>query len=238
MTALDTLIFYAVPFAAGPFVLWFLIDTILQAGKQLGPAGTVTARRLALGVAGWALFAVIYALIARDHIIWLLPTFLIPIAGGMALTFTPAIRDLLAAVSISRLIGVQLYRTAGAVFLYAYFVTELPGSPDYSREFALGAGWGDVLTGVLAIPTALAVHYRVPFNRLIAVAWCFIGIGDLIVAPYLALTYGGLAPSDFPLNTILFFWGPPLGILLHLVVLRALWIQRPAITLAASEQAA
>ncbi len=143
---------------------------------------------------------------------------------GLGLTFTEPVRQILGQVSIAGLVGLQVYRNAGAVFLIAYFFSDM----GLSREFAVNAGWGDILTGMLAIPVALAAHARLPFWRTVVVVWCFIGAGDLVLAPATAVLYGGPGVDDFPINVIPIFLGPPLGILLHAVTLRALWLQRGA----------
>ena len=45
-------------------------------------------------------------------------------------------------------------------------------------------------------------------------------------APTSAQLYGAERLVDFPINTVALFLGPPLGILLHIFVLRAWWLQK------------
>ena len=86
----------------------------------------------------------------------------------------------------SWLIGLQAYRVFGGVFLLQWADGQLPGA------FALPAGTGDVLTGLLALPVALYLHSGARGGRLAAVAWNIFGIADLV----LALTMGTLtSPS-------------------------------------------
>lgn len=218
----DNILFFVIIYSVGLAVLMFLTQTLRQAGAAAGPNGQRTAQALIIGLWTWAVAANIYALVAGRGIIWLAPTFIVPLAVGVAITFLEPVKDLLRHISVARLVAVQLYRNAGAIFLIAYFIT----GTYMSREFAVTAGWGDVLTGMLAIPTALAALYRVPLWQVAVVAWSAIGIGDLILAPVMAQLYGGPNSDDFPINTIPIFFGPPLGILLHLIVLRTLWLQR------------
>ena len=82
---------------------------------------------------------------------------------------------------------------------------------------------------MLAIPVALAAYARVRMWQLLVIIWCLIGAGDLILAPLTAILYGGPGVDDFPINVIPIFLGPPLGILLHVVTLRALWLQRASL---------
>ncbi len=86
-----------------------------------------------------------------------LPTALVPIAVGSALTFTSRGRALLVRVPVHWMVFLQVYRVAGGVFVYLYYA----GDGVLSRGFALNAGWGDVLTGVLAIPVGILVMKRI-----------------------------------------------------------------------------
>jgi len=92
------------------------------------------------------------------------------------------------AVPPSWLIGLQVYRVLGAVFLVRWAAGALPG------EFALPAGTGDVLVGLLALPVAFYVHARAQGSRAAGYAWNVLGIFDLA----LALTMGFLTtPGPF-----------------------------------------
>ena len=211
-------------YGVGTAVLVFLSRTLMEAGQQSGGSGQRTANSLVFGLWAWAAVANIYALFTGPEFVWLAPAIAIPILLGTVLTFVTPVARLLENISISKLVGVQVYRNAGAVFLLAHF-----GFGHYmSREFALTAGWGDVLTGMLAIPVAAAAYYQIKFWRYLVVIWCFIGTTDLIVAPITAQLYGAMRVDDFPINSIPLFFGPPLGILLHIVTIRALWLQSRA----------
>jgi hypothetical protein len=209
-------------YGAGFVVLLFWTRMVRAAGEAADREQT--ARRLNLGLWIWPVLATVYALNTGTGIVWFGLSFLVPFGIGTGLLFTQPVRQILTRVSIPGLVGLQVYRNAGAVFLIAYFFTE----SDLSREFAVNAGWGDILhlTGVLAIPVALAAQARIRRWPLLVVAWCLIGAGDLILAPLTAVLYGGPRVDDFPMNVIPVFLGPPLGILLHVVTLRALWLQR------------
>lgn len=217
----DKLLFFIIIYGVGLAVLAFLTHTLSEAGRKAGNGGTTTASRLIFGLWTWAALANAYALVVDNGFIWLAPAIALPILIGIGVTFLEPVRNLLHHVSITKLVAVQFYRNAGAVFLIAYFVF----GTYMSREFAENAGWGDVLTGMLAVPTALAAYYRIPLWRVAVVVWCIIGTADLIVAPVTAALYGGPRTDDFPINAIPIFFGPPLGILLHLITLRALWLQ-------------
>jgi len=70
----------------------------------------------------------------------------------------------------------QVYRVLGAVFLVRWASGALPGA------FALPAGGGDVLVGLLALPVAFYVHSRARGSRITGYAWNVLGILDLALA--------------------------------------------------------
>jgi hypothetical protein len=118
------------------------------------------------------------------------------------------------------LVGVQVYRVFGGVFLVAWAAGQAP------TIFALPAGIGDFLTGLLALPVAFSG------GRGRAVAWNLFGLLDLLNAITLGfLTAPGPtqlivpdAPSivaNYPLVLIPAF-AVPSSILLHALSLRQL----------------
>ena len=219
--ASDQILFFAIIYGVGTVVLFFLSHALREAGRNAGAQGERTALILVFGLWSWAIAANIYALFVGQGFVWLVPSLIIPLLLGIGCTFFKSVKHILEHISLSKLVIVQIYRIAGAVFLIAYYVT----GTYMSREFTLNAGWGDVLTGILAVPVALAAYYRISFWQTIVVVWCFIGIGDLILAPIYAQIYGGMRTDDFPINAIPIFFGPPLGIFLHILALRIMWLQ-------------
>jgi hypothetical protein len=86
------------------------------------------------------------------------------------------------------LVGVQVFRVLGAAFLLQWAAGRLPG------VFAIPAGTGDVLVGLLALPAALYLRSGRPGGRAVAYVWNWLGILDLAVA----LTLGFLSsPTRF-----------------------------------------
>ena len=169
-------------------------------------------------VAVW--FGVALAVSAGDLISFTLvvPFVAFPIALGLALTFARPVRDLLAEIPTHWLIAVQAYRVAGGVFVYPYLTEGV-----LSRGFALNAGIGDVLTGLAAPVIAWLVLRRGAGARVPFLVWTAFGILDLVVAISSAAYFGfgaeGVRPQ-FPITSIPLFFGPPFGILIHLVTAR------------------
>lgn len=160
---------------------------------------------------------------------------LTPILVGVLLFRAwPLLRRTVEAVPNSWLVGAQFYRALGIIFLILYAGGSLPGL------FALPAGIGDVLVGILAPAVAIA-YVRSPKDAAQRVRlWNLLGITDLVVA----VTMGFLtAPSPlqvaafdrpseligrFPLVMIPVF-AVPLSILLHLASLQKLRAEQSAL---------
>lgn len=158
----------------------------------------------------------------------------LPLLAGIAVILTSRrLAEVLDRVPQSWIVGVQLYRVIGGVFLYLYAYSLLPG------EFALSAGIGDVLVGLVALPVAYAVARGYSGSRGLVIAWNIVGIGDLVMAVgtgflsspgrYQMLAYD--APntliSAYPLVMIPLFL-VPLSIVLHVVSLRRALANKPA----------
>lgn len=139
----------------------------------------------------------------------------------------PLLRRVIDIVPSDWLVGIQLYRVLGIIFLVLYAGGHLPGL------FALPAGLGDTLVGILA-PLAVVSLTRSPEHSARRVRlWNLLGIADLVVA----VTMGFLtSPSPFqiaafhrpsaliamfPLSLIPVF-AVPLSILLHIASLQKL----------------
>jgi len=149
------------------------------------------------------------------------------VVGGLAAWFWwPAFRDTLLALPLSALIGINAFRIAGVFFLILFAQGRL------SAPFAQSAGWGDIITGLVAIPlAAMTAAGTLPSRRLIA-AWNAFGALDL----FTAILLGALSSPGTPFR--LFTEGPgtvvmatlpwvmipsilvPLWLLVHLTIAR------------------
>src|ERR1700723_3825392 len=125
------------------------------------------------------------------------------------------------------IVGVQLFRVEGVIFLTLYALYGLPGA------FAWPAGVGDVIVGLLAPAVGFAYAYSPTRAAGLLRAWNLLGIGDLIVAgatgfltspsrfQVLALDSPNVLITAFPLAMIPVFL-VPLAVLLHLASLQKL----------------
>ncbi|MEM7130293.1 MAG: hypothetical protein AAF702_28470 [Chloroflexota bacterium] len=168
----------------------------------------------------WYGVAITAAVVEELDFFILGPFALIPIGIGTLLSFWQPVKRLLASMEAHWLIFLQVYRVAGGIFLYPYLAEGV-----LTRGFALNAGIGDVITGLLAIPVGWMVMRNVRWNGIALVFWSIFGIGDLIVAPASAFIYGDDGLTSFPISFIPLFLGPPLGILLQIMTLRVYWLR-------------
>jgi hypothetical protein len=115
------------------------------------------------------------------------------VATGTAALLLPRVRTALLALPLPLLIGLNLPRIFGGFFLLLAADGRLGGPfPHY-------AGWGDVLTGVLALPVALlAATAATDGRQWIVGAWNAFGVLDLVVA----VTLGVVSSPGSPLQVV------------------------------------
>ena len=135
------------------------------------------------------------------------------VIGGLAGWFWwPAFRDTLLALPLSALIGINAFRIAGVFFLILFAQDRL------SAPFAQSAGWGDIITGLVAIPLAAMAAAGTPPSRRLIAAWNAFGALDL----FAAISLGALSSPGTPIR--LFTEGPGTSVMATLP-----WILAPAI---------
>jgi len=154
-----------------------------------------------------------------------LAIFLPVIIGVPLLLRSKRIGQVLDAMPATWLVALQIYRVFGSWFLVAWLHGSAPG------VLALPAGTGDVLTGLLAVPAALAVATGTAQGRRAAIMWNIFGLVDFAVAISLGII---TTPGRFQLvvpdvtNAIVYpdvltpAFVVPSSILLHALSLRQL----------------
>ncbi|MEO1037825.1 MAG: hypothetical protein AAFX44_19940 [Pseudomonadota bacterium] len=152
---------------------------------------------------------------------WLALAVALPIIAATVWALTPQGRIFLSVTPVHWLVAIQLYRVVGGLFLYAYY-----SDGRVSEPFALSAGWGDIATGLLAVPVAWMLWKRMRGSGWAFLAWTILGVVDLIVAPIMAFAYGATALVAFPMSVIPMWLGPPLGNVLHILAAKAFFLQR------------
>ena len=172
-------------------VIRLVVHTTLLAGLWLGIAqtdfdgGTRIRVWLAIALPFTAWLAVVWWLAVDGAfrprpgvIVPALPiAILAPVLLGLPfLLRSRRIGAILDAAPASWLVGIQVYRVFGGIFLVAWARGDLSGT------FALPAGTGDVLVGLLALPVAYLLHTRARGSRAAAVAWNILGLVDFAIA--------------------------------------------------------
>ncbi|HEY1329620.1 MAG TPA: hypothetical protein VGI14_22000 [Casimicrobiaceae bacterium] len=110
------------------------------------------------------------------------------IAGAIAWNAWPAFRAALLSVPLSALVGINVFRVAGAFFVLLWMQDRL------AAPFAPSAGFGDVITGLVAMPLALAIaRGRIPSRARLAL-WNAFGTLDLVAA----IAFGALSAPGAP----------------------------------------
>ncbi|HXP04836.1 MAG TPA: hypothetical protein VN808_11995 [Stellaceae bacterium] len=153
--------------------------------------------------------------------------FLPVIIGTPILLLSKRVGQVLDAMPASWLIALQVYRVLGSSFLIGWARGVVPG------VFALPAGIGDVMTGLLAVPVAISLVAGTLEARKTAIAWNIFGLFDFAVAisiglmiapgplqvivPSIPNATGGLYP-----NVMIPAFAVPSSILLHALSLRQL----------------
>lgn len=119
----------------------------------------------------------------------LLALFGLPLLTAAVLWSRPRTRSAMMALPMPLLIGINVIRALGFMFLLLAADGRLAGPFPYS------AGWGDIITGVFALPVAFVVARGTNSGRLVA-AWNAFGLLDLITAVSLGVTSANGSPAQ------------------------------------------
>lgn len=208
---------YLTPFISVSALLVVLVLAGLAWSAPTSPGAArvfprTTAGLLILGLFAWLAVAIGLGLggfyvASRNAVPTIEFGILVPIVLGIALYLTvPAVRDLVGRLPHAWLVGVQLYRAGGAIFLVLWLDGHLPGI--FALHRALFA-WN--ILGLIDLAIALATGFLTTPSRFQMFA---------VDAPNLLVT-------QFPLVIIPTFI-VPLSILLHLASIARLAAERRA----------
>jgi hypothetical protein len=136
-------------------------------------------------------------------------TLIATLAIGYLFLLSQTFRRIIAGIPQHWLIGIQTFRVLGGVFLVRYIQGQLPAT------FAIPAGVGDILTGILAPLVAYWWYAGKSYARGAAIAWNLFGMADLVNAFALGtLTGGGVGGIVFP-TVLIPVYAVPRGLLTH-----------------------
>jgi hypothetical protein len=176
-----------------PLGLWLGLErTTLTARQRCATwLAVVVADTLWLAVTWSAAINAVFGAGATRLPLLPLAIFLPVLIGAPLLLWSKRVGQVLDAMPDSWLVAIQLYRVFGAWALAAWLRGALPA------VFALPAGTGDLLTGLFAVPTAIALAAGTARARRAAIAWNLFGLTDFAVAIIL-----GMITSPGPLQLI------------------------------------
>jgi hypothetical protein len=114
-----------------------------------------------------------------------------PVAvAAVAALLSARVRAVLLALPVSLLVGLNAMRVFGGFFLLLAAENRLSG------PFPQSAGWGDVITGLAAIPLTIMIVRNPGGHRGALLAWNLFATLDLVVA----VTLGVTSAPDSPLQ--------------------------------------
>ncbi|KAF0228293.1 MAG: hypothetical protein FD175_2074 [Beijerinckiaceae bacterium] len=211
---------------------------LLAAGAfRAGLAPRQTAWALGLVAALLGLWAAAMVPLAQAGVLLPPPTIfdppfaLMPLIGGAAILwglgrFTASGQAILRGLDQRHLVGFQIFRVMGGLFLLGWAMGKVPW------QFALPAGIGDIWAGVAAIQALSALNSGAPQARALVVRANVIGLVDFVVAVSTGLiTSEGFlhllsrdAPNIINMYPLALFpaFFVPIFIAFHLFSLRAL----------------
>src|SRR5258708_5604010 len=85
--------------------------------------------------------------------------------GLVPLFFSSLFRQAVAAIPLTRLVGLQTIRVIGVFFITLLDMKLLPA------QFALPAGYGDVIVGLLAVWMVYLLNTKKPYARTLIILW-------------------------------------------------------------------
>lgn len=247
---IDLPLSYTVSAMTACLVLLLGICAVLYRGARAAGLGhrsaTLLAGAAALAQAGWlAVTAVLasrqlYTFHPGQAIPWIAFGLAVPLVlGVLALRLRPVAASLTAARTSALLTAIQFFRIEGFAFLTLLALHRLPPA------FALPAGIGDIVVGLLAPVVAYAL-WKQPQRRALGIAFNILGIADLVTAVSLGVLQAPgplqliisepttVVMSELPMVLIPTF-AVPLAMVLHIASLRLLSApqDRPVVSSAA-----
>jgi hypothetical protein len=150
-----------------------------------------------------------------------------PIALALALAFSSDMRELIDAIPIDWAVGRAIHPAriiVGALFIAAWYQGLLPAI------FALVAGSGEILVGLLALRVRQMILRRRRLPRKTILAWNCFGTADFIIAAAAASLAGYFGAAATALEQFPFALVPgflvPIALMTHIVVFRHLMLTR------------
>ena len=147
-----------------------------------------------------------------------------PLLAAAITATSPAARAALLALPTRLLIGLNIARVVGMLFLPLAMEGRLAGPFPYS------AGWGDIITGVFAMPL---LFFAVERNAGAIAAWNYFGTTDLVLAIFFGLTSSDGAalqlffypPGSQAMQNLPWSFIPTVLVPFYLIIHATIWAQ-------------
>jgi hypothetical protein len=184
---------------------------------------------LAMGIAGWAALmwllgsTGVFSFEEGDTFPKFLIALFVPVTAFLLALTQSSFRRMIDHLSLKALVGFQFWRIFGAVF----FLVALAELGPYAL---MGSGYGDLITGSLAIIAYFMLRNRHSLSKIVVWAFMAVGIMDLLVILYILLAYYPLwseaVPSSalagsFPMILVVGVVAP-IALIFHVLTLRKL----------------
>lgn len=217
-------------FAATNSLIVIVISSIaiFAQGSAARRAASAAAAGAWFGIAAGAASA---GMTARSYPFPLIGLFLLtPLIAALLASQVRSVRESLHAVPLWLLVGLN----AGRIFAILFLVLDRVGR--LAGPFAFYAGWGDILTGVFAIPIALALARSNDHSRgfwVAVLAWNLFGIADLVNAIFLGVTSSVGSPLEIfhhppgsaAMQHLPFSLVPTVLVPFYLIIHAAIWVR-------------
>jgi hypothetical protein len=156
----------------------------------------------------------------------------VPLLAAALATAWPAARKAMLSMPMSAMVAINIVRVFAVLFLMLAAEGRLTGPFPYS------AAWGDIITGVAAVPVLWLLKDGVARHTTAIAAWNLFGTADLVLAIALGITSSEGSPLQI-------FRGPgsdamqhvpwsfvptvlvPLWLILHAIIAVQLWRAKP-----------
>lgn len=207
---------------------WFLVS---QALDKL-PVASTRKNTIRIGLAAFLVTWYVTAFVITNsefyvrepgNLIWFGLSAALPIIVSVTLILqSRTVQAIAEAIPTQWLIGVQLWRTMGVLFLVLADMGLLP------QRFANPSGYGDVLVGLAAPLVAYWYVQRRPFARELAIMWNVLGLLDFASAFFFGITTDpALYTSPLVLARVQLIPLFPVALftMLHLFTLRGLLVK-------------
>jgi hypothetical protein len=138
---------------------------------------------------------------------------------------TSLFKKLLQSITLESLIAMHVFRVLGIFFILIYLYHLAP------MAFSFSAGFGDIITAILALPVAKMVAKKKPGSRTWAYAWNILGAMDIITLLAIAVVTSLKSVNsgelkDMEMTMFPFVWFPAFApatlLFLHVTIFRKL----------------